>query len=176
MQDELSPWLFFSLSQKFFVLRGLLSFSFLWFPAYPKRPQMRNIYFFYYFKFSWVTKLFVSIRLGVLTLLFYLVNLFIFFYVCWCFILHYANGSLGNLSLSFLVVLDTGSDLFWIPCDGQKNGCVKALQSSSGAVCYFLLLWIFGFFVISFITSIWYGYMGSFFFLCCCSHICLKTS
>ncbi|KAK4583878.1 hypothetical protein RGQ29_021842 [Quercus rubra] len=48
--------------------------------------------------------------------------------------LHYANVSLGNPSLSFLVALDTGSDLFWIPCDCQKNGCVKTLQSSSGAV------------------------------------------
>ncbi|XP_050241688.1 aspartyl protease family protein 1-like [Quercus robur] len=48
--------------------------------------------------------------------------------------LHYANVSLGNPSLSFLVALDTGSDLFWIPCDCQKNGCVKSLQSSSGVV------------------------------------------
>nr|XP_023886243.1 uncharacterized protein LOC111998376 [Quercus suber] len=44
--------------------------------------------------------------------------------------LHYANVSLGNPSLC----LDTGSDLFWIPCDCQKNICVRALQSSSGAI------------------------------------------
>ncbi|XP_075654378.1 aspartyl protease family protein 1-like isoform X1 [Castanea sativa] len=48
--------------------------------------------------------------------------------------LHYANVSLGNPSLSFLVALDTGSDLFWLPCDCKKNGCIKGLRSSSGKV------------------------------------------
>ncbi|KAI3926373.1 hypothetical protein MKX01_032561 [Papaver californicum] len=31
--------------------------------------------------------------------------------------LHYANVSLGTPSLSFLVALDTGTNLLWVPCD-----------------------------------------------------------
>ncbi|KAF9621656.1 hypothetical protein IFM89_025567 [Coptis chinensis] len=45
--------------------------------------------------------------------------------------LHYANVSVGTPSLSFLVALDTGSDLFWVPCDCKS--CVKALVTNSGA-------------------------------------------
>ncbi|CAN1757715.1 Aspartyl protease family protein 1 [Linum perenne] len=44
--------------------------------------------------------------------------------------LHYANVSVGTPSVSFLVALDTGSDLFWLPCDCQS--CVRGLQTSSG--------------------------------------------
>nr|XP_043615375.1 aspartyl protease family protein 1-like isoform X2 [Erigeron canadensis] len=44
--------------------------------------------------------------------------------------LHYANVSVGNPSLWFLVALDTGSDLFWIPCDCRS--CVKGLVTRSG--------------------------------------------
>ncbi|CAL1394355.1 unnamed protein product [Linum trigynum] len=44
--------------------------------------------------------------------------------------LHYANVSVGTPSVSFLVALDTGSDLFWLPCDCES--CVRGLQSSSG--------------------------------------------
>ncbi|KAK9067417.1 hypothetical protein SSX86_014746 [Deinandra increscens subsp. villosa] len=44
--------------------------------------------------------------------------------------LHYANVSVGTPSLSFLVALDTGSDLFWIPCDCRS--CVKGLVTKSG--------------------------------------------
>ncbi|CAH1421275.1 unnamed protein product [Lactuca virosa] len=44
--------------------------------------------------------------------------------------LHYANVSLGTPSLWFLVALDTGSDLFWIPCDCRS--CVKGLVTRSG--------------------------------------------
>ncbi|KDP23965.1 hypothetical protein JCGZ_25353 [Jatropha curcas] len=44
--------------------------------------------------------------------------------------LHYANVSVGTPSLSFLVALDTGSDLFWLPCDCKS--CVHGLRSSSG--------------------------------------------
>ncbi|KAF5188553.1 Aspartyl protease family protein [Thalictrum thalictroides] len=45
--------------------------------------------------------------------------------------LHYANVSLGTPSLSFLVALDTGSDLFWVPCD--CTSCTKYLSTNSGA-------------------------------------------
>ncbi|KAJ9561741.1 hypothetical protein OSB04_006901 [Centaurea solstitialis] len=45
--------------------------------------------------------------------------------------LHYANVSVGNPSLWFLVALDTGSDLFWIPCDCRS--CVKGLVTRSGS-------------------------------------------
>ncbi|XP_042508343.1 aspartyl protease family protein 1-like isoform X2 [Macadamia integrifolia] len=31
--------------------------------------------------------------------------------------LHYASVSLGTPSISFFVALDTGSDVFWVPCD-----------------------------------------------------------
>ncbi|KVH92268.1 Aspartic peptidase [Cynara cardunculus var. scolymus] len=44
--------------------------------------------------------------------------------------LHYANVSVGNPSLWFLVALDTGSDLFWIPCDCRS--CVKGLVTRTG--------------------------------------------
>lgn len=44
--------------------------------------------------------------------------------------LHYANVSVGTPSLSYLVALDTGSDLFWLPCDCKS--CVRALKTSSG--------------------------------------------
>ncbi|KAI3922525.1 hypothetical protein MKX01_006214 [Papaver californicum] len=46
--------------------------------------------------------------------------------------LHYANVSLGTPSLSFLVALDTGSDLFSVPCDCSNN-CVRSLMTRSGA-------------------------------------------
>lgn len=44
--------------------------------------------------------------------------------------LHYANVSVGTPSKWFLVALDTGSDLFWIPCDCRS--CVKGLVTRSG--------------------------------------------
>lgn len=44
--------------------------------------------------------------------------------------LHYANVSVGTPSLWFLVALDTGSDLFWIPCDCRS--CVTGLVSRTG--------------------------------------------
>ncbi|KAG6647197.1 aspartyl protease family protein 1-like [Carya illinoinensis] len=46
--------------------------------------------------------------------------------------LYYANVSVGTPSLSFLVALDTGSNLFWLPCDCKKGGCITGLQTSSG--------------------------------------------
>ncbi|XP_021908114.1 aspartyl protease family protein 1 [Carica papaya] len=46
--------------------------------------------------------------------------------------LHYANVSVGTPALSFLVALDTGSDLFWLPCD--CTSCVHGLKSSTGQI------------------------------------------
>lgn len=43
--------------------------------------------------------------------------------------LHYANVTVGTPGLSFLVALDTGSDLFWLPCDCIK--CVKGVKLDS---------------------------------------------
>jgi len=39
---------------------------------------------------------------------------------CWLRSLHYAVVALGTPNVTFLVALDTGSDLFWVPCD-----CIK---------------------------------------------------
>ncbi|XVE82436.1 hypothetical protein DITRI_Ditri16bG0004700 [Diplodiscus trichospermus] len=44
--------------------------------------------------------------------------------------LHYANVSVGTPALSFLVALDTGSDLFWLPCD--CSSCLRTLETSNG--------------------------------------------
>ncbi|XP_052190275.1 aspartyl protease family protein 1-like [Diospyros lotus] len=44
--------------------------------------------------------------------------------------LYYANVSVGSPGLWFLVALDTGSDLFWLPCDCTQ--CVTGLKSGSG--------------------------------------------
>ncbi|XVF62229.1 hypothetical protein PTKIN_Ptkin08bG0200600 [Pterospermum kingtungense] len=44
--------------------------------------------------------------------------------------LHYANVTVGTPALSFLVALDTGSDLFWLPCD--CSSCVQGLKTSNG--------------------------------------------
>lgn len=44
--------------------------------------------------------------------------------------LYYANVSVGTPSLSYLVALDTGSDVFWLPCDCIS--CVHGLKTKSG--------------------------------------------
>ncbi|KAK4406587.1 Aspartyl protease family protein 1 [Sesamum angolense] len=44
--------------------------------------------------------------------------------------LHYAIVAVGTPPLTFLVALDTGSDLFWLPCD--CTNCVRSLNSTSG--------------------------------------------
>ncbi|GAA0153682.1 aspartic protease [Lithospermum erythrorhizon] len=44
--------------------------------------------------------------------------------------LHYANVTVGTPGLSFLVALDTGSELFWLPCD--CTNCVTGLVTGSG--------------------------------------------
>ncbi|GLT82591.1 hypothetical protein SLE2022_009540 [Rubroshorea leprosula] len=44
--------------------------------------------------------------------------------------LYYANVTVGTPALSFIVALDTGSDLFWLPCD--CSSCVRGLVLSNG--------------------------------------------
>ena len=46
------------------------------------------------------------------------------------FSLYYANVSVGTPSLDFLVALDTGSDLFWLPC--ECSSCFTYLNTSNG--------------------------------------------
>ncbi|KAL0283777.1 UNVERIFIED_CONTAM: Aspartyl protease family protein 1 [Sesamum angustifolium] len=48
--------------------------------------------------------------------------------------LHYAIVAVGTPPLTFLVALDTGSDLFWLPCD--CTNCVRSLNSTSGKEVY----------------------------------------
>ncbi|KAG2293688.1 hypothetical protein Bca4012_005224 [Brassica carinata] len=45
--------------------------------------------------------------------------------------LHYANVTVGTPSSWFLVALDTGSDLFWLPCD--CTSCVRKLKAPGGS-------------------------------------------
>ncbi|XP_019182820.1 PREDICTED: aspartyl protease family protein 1-like [Ipomoea nil] len=49
--------------------------------------------------------------------------------------LHYAKVSVGMPPLSFLVALDTGSNLFWLPCD--CSNCVRSLILGRGAIIDF---------------------------------------
>ncbi|KAL4645561.1 hypothetical protein ACB092_02G243000 [Castanea dentata] len=48
--------------------------------------------------------------------------------------LYYANVSVGTPSVSYLVALDTGSRLFWLPCDCNNSTCETSLQTPSGQV------------------------------------------
>jgi len=43
------------------------------------------------------------------------------------FSLYYANVSVGTPPSSFLVALDTGSDLFWLPCNCGTT-CIRDLE------------------------------------------------
>ncbi|KAL8168393.1 hypothetical protein V2J09_009892 [Rumex salicifolius] len=43
--------------------------------------------------------------------------------------LYYANVSIGTPGLDFLVALDTGSDLLWLPCD-----CISCYKPGSGEI------------------------------------------
>ncbi|CAH2051395.1 unnamed protein product [Thlaspi arvense] len=45
--------------------------------------------------------------------------------------LHYANVTVGTPSDWYLVALDTGSDLFWLPCD--CTNCVRELKAPGGS-------------------------------------------
>lgn len=57
---------------------------------------------------------------------------------CLEFSLHFANVSVGTPPLWFMVALDTGSDLFWLPCN--CTSCVRGLKTQSGKVCTVSLL------------------------------------
>ncbi|KAH7850527.1 hypothetical protein Vadar_034387 [Vaccinium darrowii] len=46
--------------------------------------------------------------------------------------LYYANVTVGSPGLWFLVALDTGSDLFWLPCN--CTSCITSLKTASGQV------------------------------------------
>ncbi|XP_054814745.1 aspartyl protease family protein 1-like [Prosopis cineraria] len=46
--------------------------------------------------------------------------------------LYYANVSVGTPPVWFLVALDTGSNLFWLPCNCTATNCVHALQTPKG--------------------------------------------
>jgi hypothetical protein len=46
--------------------------------------------------------------------------------------LHYALVTVGTPGHTFMVALDTGSDLFWLPC--QCDGCTPPASGTSGAV------------------------------------------
>ncbi|CAM8884486.1 unnamed protein product [Rhodiola kirilowii] len=48
--------------------------------------------------------------------------------------LHYANVSMGTPSKWYLVALDTGSDLFWLPCD--CTNCVSGLNTTRGTITF----------------------------------------
>ncbi|XP_058185207.1 aspartyl protease family protein 1-like isoform X1 [Rhododendron vialii] len=45
--------------------------------------------------------------------------------------LHYVTVTLGTPGMKFLVALDTGSDLFWVPCDCSKCASIEGKHYSS---------------------------------------------
>lgn len=55
------------------------------------------------------------------------------FYSC---SLHYATVTLGTPGMKFLVALDTGSDLFWVPCDCSKCASIEGKRYSSVSFCF----------------------------------------
>ncbi|XP_040381039.1 aspartyl protease family protein 1-like [Oryza brachyantha] len=46
--------------------------------------------------------------------------------------LHYAEVAVGTPNMTFLVALDTGSDLFWVPCDCKQCSSVSKLTGKGG--------------------------------------------
>ena len=52
--------------------------------------------------------------------------------------LHYTTVSLGTPGQKFLVALDTGSDLFWVPCECSR--CASIDDTPYIAVCYLFLV------------------------------------
>ncbi|GMH06578.1 hypothetical protein Nepgr_008418 [Nepenthes gracilis] len=50
-------------------------------------------------------------------------------------LLYYGTITVGKPGLDFLVALDTGSSLFWLPCD--CDSCVKTVEFGSGQVLNF---------------------------------------
>lgn len=64
--------------------------------------------------------------------------------------LHYTTVQLGTPGMKFMVALDTGSDLFWVPCEGTAYApvscdlfflqCMSMSQMLSGIVKFQVLL------------------------------------
>lgn len=48
------------------------------------------------------------------------------------FSLYYAEVTVGTPEASYLVALDTGSDLFWLPCDCVN--CITGFNTSQGVI------------------------------------------
>ncbi|MBA0590343.1 hypothetical protein Gorai_019055 [Gossypium raimondii] len=61
--------------------------------------------------------------------------------------LHYTTVQLGTPGVKFMVALDTGSDLFWVPCDCTK--CAPTEGTTYASVC-FLLFVFFSLFILIF--------------------------
>ena len=58
-------------------------------------------------------------------------------FVCVVCSLHYTTVTLGTPGMKFLVALDTGSDLFWVPCDCTR--CAPIQSSTYGSVSFHFL-------------------------------------
>ncbi|CAO2034075.1 unnamed protein product [Urochloa humidicola] len=50
--------------------------------------------------------------------------------------LHYALVTVGTPGQTFMVALDTGSDLFWLPC--QCDGCQPPATAASGSASFYI--------------------------------------
>ncbi|CAL5035346.1 unnamed protein product [Urochloa decumbens] len=50
--------------------------------------------------------------------------------------LHYALVTVGTPGQTFMVALDTGSDLFWLPC--QCDGCTPPAMAASGSASFYI--------------------------------------
>ncbi|KAL6660327.1 hypothetical protein ACP70R_001873 [Stipagrostis hirtigluma subsp. patula] len=50
--------------------------------------------------------------------------------------LHYALVTVGTPGQTFMVALDTGSDLFWLPC--QCDGCTPPATPASGSATFYI--------------------------------------
>ncbi|CAN6275327.1 unnamed protein product [Urochloa humidicola] len=50
--------------------------------------------------------------------------------------LHYALVTVGTPGQTFMVALDTGSDLFWLPC--QCDGCTPPVTAASGSASFYI--------------------------------------
>ncbi|KAF0891176.1 hypothetical protein E2562_006535 [Oryza meyeriana var. granulata] len=50
--------------------------------------------------------------------------------------LHYALVTVGTPGQTFMVALDTGSDLFWLPC--QCDGCTPPALAASGSASFYI--------------------------------------
>jgi hypothetical protein len=48
--------------------------------------------------------------------------------------LHYTTVELGTPGVKFMVALDTGSDLFWVPCDCTRCAATDSSAFASSAL------------------------------------------